>query len=122
MHFIVSFYVSCCHLLLPEIRWVTFLKFFIGVVKYSWWLGYYILSGEYYEWPVESWLFQFRGSLRMDVRAICVDVHGLRLWSVESLEFSVLYLLGLSAAFGPFHNSFVVSSLAVWTVRVCFCI
>ena len=45
------------------------------------------------------------------VKALCVDVPGLRFLSTESLYFPVLYLVGLLVAFGRFQHM-----SAVWLV------
>ena len=67
---------------------------------------------------MESWLFKLKFPLRIDVGAFCEDVPGLGLSSVESLESSVLYFLGLLAAFGPFQHLSALW-LVTWLV-ICF--
>ena len=77
MHFIVSFYVSCSHLLLPDNRGETLTYRLVCVTKYSWWVEYYLLSCKYHGWPVKLWLFPLKGFLGKDVEAFSVAISGL---------------------------------------------
>ena len=108
VHSIVLFYVPYSHQLPLNNWWVAFTYCFICAVKYNWWVGYYILSCEYYGWPVHSWFFQFEGFSIMNVEEICADVLDLWVSSVESLGFSILSFLGLLAALKPFQHMSVV--------------
>ena len=90
MHFMVSIYVSCFYLLLPDSWRKIFTYCLKFVMECSWSVGFSILDCEYYRWPLESRLFQSKEHLGVDVGAFFVDVAGFWQSSFGSLGISFL--------------------------------